>query len=75
MFSPLIDSLVATFNATGATTFQKYVPERGIVMTNWSKSCQTFCSHSSVFRLEKQPKNLNFQNVFTSNRPFGGYFQ
>ena len=25
--------------------------------------------------LEKEPKNINIQSVFTSNRPFDGYFQ
>ena len=35
------------------------------------KRISTFLSHFSVFDFEKQPKNLNF----TSNRPFGGYFQ
>ena len=31
--------------------------------------------HTSVFPIEKLPKDLNFQTLFTSNRPFGGYFQ
>ena len=72
---PLTDPLVATFSETRAPTSRKYVAEQGIVMPNWSKTFQTFWSHSSVFALEKQPKNLNFDSVFTSKRPFGGYFQ
>ena len=66
---------MATFNKTYAATSRKYVAGQGIVMLNWSKTSQTFWSHSSVFSLEKQPKNLNFQSVFDSKRPFGGYFQ
>ena len=31
--------------------------------------------HSSIFALEKQPKNLIFQSILTFNTPFGGYFQ
>ena len=44
-------------------------------MLNWSKTFQTFRSHSSVFNLEKLPNNLNFHSFFNSNRAFGGYFQ
>ena len=66
---------MATFNETRAPTSRKYVAGQGIVMSDWSKTFQTFWSHSSVFALEKQPKNLNFQRFFTSRRPFGGYFQ
>ena len=75
MFLPLRDPLVATFNETRAPTSRKYVAEQGIVMRNWSKTFQTFWSDSSSFALEEQPKNLNFQSVFTSNRRFDGYFQ
>ena len=57
-------ALVTTFNETGAPTSRKYVAEQGIVMANSSKTFQTFWSHSSVFALEKQPKNLNFQRGF-----------
>ena len=75
MFLPLTDPLVATFSETRAPSSQKYVAEQGIVMLNSSKTFQTFWLHSSVFALEKQPKNLSFHSVFTFNRPFGGYFQ
>ena len=57
-------ALVTTFNETGAPTSRKYVAEQDIVMANSSKTFQTFWSHSSVFALEKQPKNLNFQRGF-----------
>ena len=38
---------------------------KSIVMSTF----QTLRSHSSVFALENQSKNLNFQSLFTSNRP------
>ena len=60
----------ATFNETHAPTSEKYVAKQGIVMPNWSKTFQTSWSHSSVFTLEKQPEKLNFQNFFTSKRPW-----
>ena len=44
-------------------------------MKNWSKRFQSFWLHSSVFALDKQPKKLDLQSFFTSQRPFGGYFQ
>ena len=44
-------------------------------MQNWSKILQNFWSNSSVFTLEKQPKNLNFQRLFTSSRCFSVYFR
>ena len=54
---------------------KKYVTEQGIAMPNWSETFETFWWHSYSFALEKQPKNLNFQTFYTSNKPFGGYFQ
>ena len=66
---------MTTFNETRAPTFRNYVVEQGIVMPTSSKTFQSFRSLSSFFPLEKQPKNLNFQSFFTSNRPFGEYFQ
>ena len=39
------------------------------------KIFQTFWSHSSVFVLQKQPKNLSFHIFFTSRSPISGYFQ
>ena len=73
-FLPLKESLVATFSETRASTFRKNVTEHGILMPNWSRTCQSFWTHSSIFALEKQPKNLNFQSFFTSKRSFRGYF-
>ena len=52
---------MATFNETCPPTSGKYVAAQGIVTPNSSKAFQTFCSHSSVYALQKQPKNLNFQ--------------
>ena len=51
---------MATFSETCAPTSKKCASQQGIVMPNWSKTFQTFWSHSSVLYLEKQPKNLNF---------------
>ena len=75
MLLPPRERLVASFSEKGAPTSKKYVVEQGIVMLNWCKTFQTFSSHFSIFALEKQPKIPNFQSVFTSKRPFGGFFQ
>ena len=69
------EPLVAAFGETRPSTSRKYVAEQGRVMPSFSKIFQTFWWHLFVFSLEKQPENLNFQGVFTSNRPFGSYFQ
>ena len=66
---------MATFNEMHTPTFRKYVTEQDIVMPNWLKTSQTFWLHLTVFDLEKQPKNLNFQSCFTYDRSFDGYFQ
>ena len=66
---------MATFNEAREPTSRKFVAEQGIVMPNWSKIFQTFWSHSTIFALEKQPKNLNFHSFFISKRIVGGYFQ
>ena len=63
-FLPLINPLVVTFNKRCAPTSRKYVAEQGILRPNWSKKFQTLWLESSVFLLEKQPKNLNFQLLF-----------
>ena len=67
--------MLATFNETREPNSRKYGAETDIVKPNWSKTFQTFWSHSYVVALQKQPENLNLQIFFTSNRPFGGYFQ
>ena len=51
---------MATFNETPAPTSRKHVSEQSKVMSSWSKTFQTFWSHSSVSTLGKEPKNLNF---------------
>ena len=71
-FLPLRNPLVASFNETRAPTSRKYVVEKGLAMSNWSKTFETFWSHSCVFALEKEPEKVNFQSIFTSKKPFGG---
>ena len=66
---------MATSNETRAPTSRKYIAEQSIVIKKWSKTFSSFWSYSFVFALEKQTKNLNFHNFFTSRRPFGGYVQ
>ena len=75
MLLPQRDPLLTTFSETCSPTSRKYVAQQGIVLPNRSKIIQTFWSLSSFFALEKQSKNLIFQNAFSSNRPLGGYFQ
>ena len=58
-------SLVATFSERRTPTSEIYVVEQDILMPNWSKTFQTFRSHSSVFATEKLRKSLNFQRFFT----------
>ena len=60
---------MATFNETHTPTSRKYVAEKGMVMPNRSKPFQTLWSHSSVFALEQQPKNLNFQSFLPLGDP------
>ena len=50
---------MATFDEMREPTSRKYVAEEGIVMSNRSKTFQTFWSHSSVFPIEKLRENLN----------------
>ena len=56
---------MATFNETRAPISRKYVGEQGIVITSWSKTFQTFWSHSSFCALEKQPEKLIFRVFLT----------
>ena len=74
-FLSIIDTLVATFNETCAATSGKYVAEQDIMMPNYQQIFQTFRLHSFIFAWEKQTKNLNLPVFFTSNIPFGDYFQ
>ena len=60
---------MATFYKTHSPTSREYVAGQGIVIPSWSKTFQTFWSHFSAVALEKEPKNLNFQSVFTSKKP------
>ena len=56
---------MATFNETRALTSRKFVAKQGIVIPNWSKIIQLFRSHSSIFALEKQPKNPIIQSFLS----------
>ena len=44
-------------------------------MPLWSEKPRFFWLHSSVFPIEIQSKNVNFQSFFTPKIPFRGYFQ
>ena len=65
VFLPLVDPFVATFNERRAQTSTKYVAKQGIVIPNWSKIIQLFRSHSSIFALEKHPKNPIVQSFLS----------
>ena len=45
-------------------TSRKCIPEQVIIMPNLWQSLQFFYSHTSIFALEKFPKNLNFLSFF-----------
>ena len=45
-------------------TSRKCIPEQVIIMPNLWQSLQFFYSHTSIFALEKFPKNLNFLSLF-----------
>ena len=51
---------MVSFNEMCSPTSRIYVAEQGIVISDGSKTFQTFWSPA----LEKQPKNLNFQSIF-----------
>ena len=65
---------MATFNEKRTNAFRKYGSEQGIMMPNWSKTFQNFWSHSSVFNLEKLPKNLNFHSFLLLIEPLVATF-
>ena len=66
--------MVTTFNETCALTSRKYVAEPGMIIPNLSQKFQFFWSHCSVFALEKQPKNLNFQSFLLLRDPLVATF-
>ena len=74
-FLPLKKRLVGSFSKACALTFRKYISKTDVIILNLSDKLNIFWLHSSVFVLEKQPKNLDFQSFFTFKRSFGGYFQ
>ena len=65
---------MATLYETHAPTSRKYIAEQGIATSNRSKTFPTFWSHSSVFPLEKQPKNLNSQGFLPLINPLVATF-
>ena len=73
-FLPLRNPLVASFNETRAPTSRKYVVEKGSAMSNWSKTFETFWSHSSVSALEKQPEKVNFLSFLPLRNPLAASF-
>ena len=64
VYLPVRKILVATFNELRAPAFRRYIAEQGIMMPKWSKTFRFFWNKLSVFALEKQPKNLNFESFF-----------
>ena len=52
--------MLATSSEMGAPTSTKYVAEQCIMMPDGPKTFQGFWLHSSIFPLEKHPKNLKF---------------
>ena len=48
------------FETRAPTSSDKYVAKQGKVMQNWWEIFQSFCSQTSIFALQKQPKNLRF---------------
>ena len=63
------------FEWNRCTNFQMMCSWAKLTIPNVSETRQSSWLHSSTFPLEKQPKNLNFQSFFNSNRPFDYYFQ
>ena len=66
--------MVAIFSKAHALTSRKYVSKLDINVPNSSDHLNFFWSHPSIFALETQSKNLDFQRFFTSKTSFGGYF-
>ena len=59
-----------TFDETSALSSRKYVSEQGMSIPDLSKKLRYFVLYSSVFALEKQPKNLRDPLVATFNKNF-----
>ena len=60
---------MATFNEMRAPTSRKYLAEQGKVIPNLPEKNKSFHSHSSIFVLEKQSKNLNFHYFLPLKEP------
>ena len=65
---------MATFNEKGAPNSRKCVAEQRAIIPNFSDTFQSSWSHSSVFALEKYPKNLNFQSFLPREEALVGTF-
>ena len=59
---------MAAFTETGAFTSRWYEVEQVVLIPNLSETLEDFCSHSSVFALEKYSKNLSFKSTFTTKK-------
>ena len=59
---------MAAFNETGEFTSRWYEVEQVVLIPNLSETLEDFCSHSSVFALEKYSKNLSFKSTFTTKK-------
>ena len=66
---------MAAFNDTVAFTSRWYEVEQVVLIPNLSETLEDFCSHSSVFALEKYSENLSFKSTFATKKNSGGYFQ
>ena len=62
------------FQRNACSDFHKISSWTRYIDASLIKKISNFRLQSSVFTIEKQPKNLNFESFFNSNRRFGGYF-
>ena len=63
------------FQWNACTYFQKVCSWATYSDAKLIKSISSYWPNSTVFALEKWPKNLNFRVYFNSNSPFSGYFE
>ena len=75
MFLSLKELSAGTFNETYPLTSRKCPSERGMIIPNLSQKRQYVWSHSSVFALEKQPKNQFFKIFLPLTDPFVATFK
>ena len=65
---------MASFSETRGPTSRKNAVEPGLSTPDWSKSFQTFWSHSLFFALEVQPEKVNFKTFLNYKKTSCGYF-